>query len=310
MEHSVASSPALRNLARYGASGCVLGTNPCDVVCQNKKAVQTLADESRKTVQTSVVSPSGCGGGGAGSSDSQKSAPKKVRWNNVVDWLSETSDSESVDEPWAHPHAFPPKAFREFDDVSNDDGNMMQPVSLWMRNLEDVTTDEYVSFYKIMTRDQDEYLAVKHFSDDGQLKLHALLFVPCCNPFDVIAFGRGRTNIKLYESGELVEEAYSALLPEWMHFVLGVVECKEQPLEISLDKLRMNKIMRVIRKVVVERCLEMFADISRRTGDRKRFDELFGWYLEHTKPGDHCSPRFVSEEEEESSEYDDSVEDD
>ncbi len=136
-----------------------------------------------------------------------------------------------------------------------------QASALWQRSPSEVTEEQYSEFYRHLTHDFEPPLAHRHFKVEGTQLFAGLLFLPKRAPFDLYD-PAAKHGIRLHVRRVFVMDDCAELLPNFLRFVRGVIDSEDLPLNVSREILQDSKLVRVIKKQVVNHSLSMIEDLA------------------------------------------------
>jgi len=134
---------------------------------------------------------------------------------------------------------------------------------IWTRKPEDIEQTEYDEFYKSITKDKNGPMTQTHFIAEGEVTFKSLLFVPNSQPSEQFnKYGQVSENIKLYVRRVFITDDFKDMMPNYLSFVKGVVDSDDLPLNVSRETLQQHKLLKVIKKKLVRKTLDMIKKIS------------------------------------------------
>lgn len=135
---------------------------------------------------------------------------------------------------------------------------------LWLRNPKEIDDSEYNSFYRLFSKDSSEPLAKIHFTAEGEVTFRAILFVPATAPSNMFTdYAKATDKIKLYVRRVFITDNFEDMMPKYLNFVRGVVDSDDLPLNVSREMLQQHKLLRVIKKKLVRKALDMFKKLDK-----------------------------------------------
>lgn len=163
------------------------------------------------------------------------------------------------------------KTYYEYDQV-----NTQEPI--WVKPTSEITDEEYKQFYRSLTGDYGDPMKYKHISVEGAVNFKALIYIPAHAPMNLFHMERERKDVKLYVKRVFITDDCENLVPQWLNFVKGIVDSDDIPLNVSREMLQQNKYMKLIKKSLTKKIIEMIEEIKNESDE-----EYMKFYLSFGK---------------------------
>eukprot|EP01137_Pigoraptor_chileana_P031205 Opistho-2@18676 len=179
------------------------------------------------------------------------------------------------------------KETRKVEKTTHDWQLMNENKPLWTRSAKDVDEDEYNRFYKGFSKDTKDPMAHIHFTAEGEVGFRSILFVPQEARSNLLMdYYKTTTNIKMYVRRVFITDEFEEMLPKYLNFVAGIVDSDDLPLNVSRETLQQHKLLKVIRKKLVRKALEMIKKIADKE-DKKEYEAFWKQFWHEHQAGHH-----------------------
>merc|ERR1712066_473260 len=140
--------------------------------------------------------------------------------------------------------------------------NSVKPI--WTRPTSEITDEEYTDFYQQISKQSDEPAAKTHFSAEGEIGFKAMLFIPAKAARDLYTDygGKKAKSIKLYVRRVFITDDFTDMMPKYLNWLVGVVDSDDLPLNVSREQLQQDKLLKVIKKKLVRKALDMIKKLD------------------------------------------------
>ncbi|KAF9190435.1 TNF receptor-associated protein 1, mitochondrial [Haplosporangium sp. Z 767] len=163
--------------------------------------------------------------------------------------------------------------------LNNKKINAVQP--LWTKDKSEITDQEHIEFYRYVAGAWDNPQFKLVYKTDSPLAISSLLYIPQRH-MEVLGMQREEPGVSLYSRKVMIQAKSKALLPEWLRFVKGVVDCEDLPLNVSRELLQDQSLSK-LRQVLTGRVIKWLENEAKT--DAKAYNHFFEEFGTFIKEG-------------------------
>lgn len=156
-----------------------------------------------------------------------------------------------------------------------------EATALWMQAKSKLKADEYNDFYKSISHDSQDPMAVIHTKAEGVNEYTTLFYIPAIAPMDMYRADY-QPGVKLYVKRVFITDSEKELLPTYLRFVRGIIDSEDLPLNVSREILQENRVMANIKQGSVKKIL---SEIKKMSKDEEKYATFIEQYNRPLKEG-------------------------
>ncbi len=154
--------------------------------------------------------------------------------------------------------------------------------ALWRRPKSELKDEDYTAFYKELAHTDEEPLLTLHTRAEGMIEYTTLFFIPKKAPFDLFRSDY-RAGVKLYVKRVFITDDEKEMMPQWLRFLRGIIDCEDLPLNVSREILQQNAVMLKIKSNAVKGVLAELAKLLKE--NRERYTDFWKEFSVPMKEG-------------------------
>lgn len=151
--------------------------------------------------------------------------------------------------------------------------------SIWNKSISELKEDDYYEFYKSFYDMKEQPLYYKLISGEGNINYKGLLYIPYNNVVDMFDKNK-QNNIKLYVKKILITENSKEICPEWLSFIIGIIDTEDISLNVSREMLQYDNNIKTLRRMFIKKSIDIFNEIKQKSNELYiHFFDKYGKFL-------------------------------